>query len=226
LTLGNSSKPNPNSKSLAEIVSSPSGIIALVIVLVGTILIGWLSNFIVEQISKKLDKEIEGYRRGQDGEDKVVQLIIQALDGNWSLFRNINLPGQNKGDLDLVLIGPPGVWVLEVKNFSGMNRNTGETWEYKKNKQWRKMAASPSRQAFKNALRLSNFLQADNLKVFINAVVIWANDESPLDVENPTTSVWRCQQLQDELGNIWQDEKLAKDKRDKIIEKLTKLCKE
>ncbi len=218
--------PHPNAKPLAYFLSSPSGIIALAIVLVLMIILVWLIGVIPDQITKRLDKQIEESRLGQEGEDRVTELILQALDGNWFLFRNIGLPGRNKGDLDLVLVGPPGVWVLEVKNFRGQYRNVGETWEYRQGKRWKPAPANPSRQAFKDALRLKNFLNADNVKVFVNAAVVWANQESPLLVENPSVAVWKFNRLPEELGNIWQGEKLSEQERKKITDKLSKLCEE
>ena len=220
--------PHPNARPLTDLTSSPTGIIALVIVLGFMLLIGWLMIFIPNQLTKRLDKEIEEYQRGQEGEERVSDLIIQALDGNWHLFRNVNLPGRNKGDLDFVLVGPPGIWVFEVKNFRGEYRNIGDRWEYKHRKNWKTASANPSRQAFKNALRLANFLKADGLNVFVNPAVVWANPESLSlsSVENPTVAIWPYSRLADELGNIWQKERLSKPERDKIADKLTKLCEE
>jgi len=217
-------RPNPNAKSLAEVVSTPGGIIGLILAIGLLLLIWWIINSVPDWITKRLDKKIEEHRLGEEGEEQVVQLAIQALDGNWHLFRNISLPGRNKGDLDLVLVGPPGVWVLEVKNYRGEYRNIGENWEYRYGKKWITASKNPSKQAFNNALRLSNFLKADNLKVFVNTAVIWANQECPPIVENPSVAVWRYDRLADELGNIWQVEKLTKVERNKIVEKLTKLC--
>jgi hypothetical protein len=216
--------PGSNGMSFTEAVSSPVNILALVIVIGLMVLLLWGLNFVLNTLNKRLDRLIEDHRLGQEGEDAVTDLIIQALDGNWKLFRNISLPGPNKADLDLVLVGPPGVWTLEVKNFRGEYRNIGEKWEYKHGKEWRKTSVNPSLQAHKNASRLGNFLKADNLNVFVNGAVIWANRESPLEVENPFVAVWLYGRLPDELGNIWQGEKLSATDRAKINEKLAILC--
>lgn len=224
LSINNSFKPHPQGKPLNELISTPTGIIALVIGLSLILFLSWLVNFIDRKIMEKIEKEIKNHRRGEEGEEKAVQMIIQALDGNWRLFRNVLIPGRNKGDLDLVLVGPPGVWVLEVKNFSGEYRNIGENWEYRHGKKWKSASANPSNQARKNAVRLSEFFKADNLKVFVNPAVIWANEDQPAQVENPATAVWTLDRLPDELGNIWQGEKLSQAEREKIIEKLSKLC--
>jgi hypothetical protein len=220
----NSLKPHQNSQSLTSIYSTPYGLLVLAIGMIILLLIFWLLAFIPDQIGKRLDKQIELFRFGEEGEERTVQMIVQALDGNWSLFRNVSLPGRNKGDLDIVLVGPPGVWVLEVKNLRGEYRNTGETWEYRQGKNWKTASANPSRQAKDNAARLGGFLQADHIKTWVTPAIVWANEESSLLVENPSTAVWMFNRLPDELGNIWQSEKLSKEERIKIVEKLTKLC--
>ena len=216
--------PSTTASSITEIASSPAVVIVIIAVIASMIFIGWLIGFAFEKIMEKLDKQIEEHRRGQDGEEKVVQLILQALDGNWRLFRNINLPGINKGDLDLVLVGPPGVWALEVKNFHGKYRNIGEHWEYRNGKAWKAASTNPSRQVLNNAYRLKNFLKADHLNVFVETAVVWANQDSHLSVENPSVAIWHYDRLPDELGNIWQGEKLSQEERNKIVDKLTKLC--
>ena len=220
----NSLKSHQNNQSLTSIYSTPYGLLAVAIGMIILLLIFWLLVFIPDQIGKRLDKQIELFRFGEEGEERTVQMIVQALDGNWSLFRNVSLPGRNKGDLDIVLVGPPGVWVLEVKNLRGEYRNIGETWEYHHGKNWKIASANPSRQAKDNAARLGGFLQADHIKTWVNPAVVWANEESPLHVENPSAAVWMFNRLPDELGNIWQSEKLSKEERSKIVEKLTKLC--
>jgi hypothetical protein len=183
-----------------------------------------LLYIILDGSIKRMDIQIEAYRRGQEGEDRVAETILQTLDGDWSLFRNLHLPGRSKADLDAVLVGPSGVWALEVKNFSGIYRNAGEQWEYRLDNKWKPLGKSPSRQAHDNAARLGRFLKADGIKQWVEAAVVWANLENPLLVENPSVLVWPLDRLPDEIGNLWQEEKLAPDVRARIVEKLTKLC--
>jgi hypothetical protein len=217
-------RPNPSSRPITDYLSTPVGIIAMMLG-IGMLAVGPLTVlFLQNWLTTRLDKQIEDHRRGKEGEEKVLQTIVQALDGNWHVFQNIKLAGLNQGDLDLVLVGPPGVWALEVKNFRGKYRNIGENWHYKQGKYWRNASKSPSRQATNSAIRLKNFLKADHLDVFVNSTVVWANSESPLTVENPSVTVWRYDRLPDELGNIWQGERLSEAERNKIVEKLTKLC--
>lgn len=141
---------------------------------------------------------------------------------------NVVLPGRNQADIDAVLVGPPGVWALEVKTFTGEYRNIGEHWEYRAGNQWKLLKASPSRQAQGNAVRLSNFFKADGLTQWVTPAVVWADsespDESPLSVENPAVAVWRFGRLPEELGNIWQGLSMPEATQARIVEKLTALC--
>jgi hypothetical protein len=217
-------QPHPETPSVFEVVSTPAGMIALAVFVVAAILAVGLTNYLPDLILRRIDKKIREQRLGQEGEDQVVQLMSQVLDGNWHIFRNVSIPGRYKGDLDVVLAGPSGVWVLEVKNFSGMYKNVGDAWKYRRGGQWKNASVNPSRQAKSGSLRLKNFLTADRINIYVNPVVVWANPESPLAVENPSVAVWQFDHLADELGNIWEGEKLSRAEREKIINKLTRLC--
>ena len=101
------SRPSgPNASAL----TSPAGIIALAILVAVTLGAGWLTNRALDLAFAKMDQQIDNYRKGQEGEDRLVEAMRHSLDGTWTLFRNITLPGRNQGDIDLVLVGPTGVW--------------------------------------------------------------------------------------------------------------------
>jgi len=156
----------------------------------------------------------------------VVEALRQNLDGCWTLWRNVTLPGRIKADIDAVLVGPSGVWALEIKTFTGAYRNVGEHWEFRSGNRWRWLKSSPSRQAQDNAARLASFLKADRITQWIAPVVVWANPESPLAVENPMVAVWTFDRLPEELGNIWQGQKVEQATQARIVEKLTALRRE
>lgn len=215
----------PPGKPLAEIVASPAGVFALVMVIALGGGLVWLSQYLFDLVLKKLDKQIDNYRKGQEGEDQVVEVMRQNLDGNWALFRNVTLPGRNKADIDAILVGPPGVYALEIKTFTGEYRNIGEHWEVGA-ENWKLLKSSPSRQAQDNAVRLSNFFKADGLKQWVTPAVVWANRESPVSVENPMVAVWTLDRLPEELGNIWQDQAMQESTQARIVEKLKALCQE
>ena len=93
--------------SVSMLFPSPAGIIAFILIVVFLVLLWWSIFFIPDQITKRLDKQIEAYRLGEEGEERTVQMIVQALDGNWSLFRNVPSPVRTKATWILSWSGLP-----------------------------------------------------------------------------------------------------------------------
>jgi hypothetical protein len=211
-------------KPLSYFLATPSRTIAFVGVLALMLGLIWLFFFIPDRIVKSLDNRIENYREGQEGEDRVEIALRQALDGSWALFRNLSLPGRKKSDIDGILVGPPGVWALEVKTLTGEYRNVGDEWVYRSGSRWKTAKAKPSQQARKNAGALGSFLAAEGIKQWVTPAVVWANPDSRLTVENPYVGVWKLDRLPDEVGNIWVDDVVPESTRSRIVEKLTQLC--
>jgi hypothetical protein len=212
------------STTLAKIFASPGSTIAFIIAVLLLAGVAWLTVFLPTLAVKKLDRQIESHRKGQEGEERVVEVMRQNLDSDWTVFRNVTMPGRSKADMDAVLVGPPGVWALEIKNLSGVYRNVGERWEFRTGGKWKGLRRSPGRQATDNAARLGRFLEADRVKQWVNAAVVWANREGALTVQNPAVAVWEIDRLPEELGNVWQHKPIEETTRARIIEKLTTLC--
>jgi hypothetical protein len=182
---------------------------------------------VFNRIIDSLDNRIEDYRKAREGEDRVEITLRQALDGRWALFRNVSLPGgRRKTHIDGILVGPPGIWALDVKTLEGEYRNIGEEWEYRAGNQWKPAKAKPSWQADKNAKALKNFLAADGIKLHIHGAVVWANPDSPLTTENPFVAVWELDRLPDEVGYVWVEDKLAEATRNRMAKKLSDLCRQ
>jgi hypothetical protein len=213
-------------RPISDLLAAPGGYVALGIVILMVGLLFALVNIVPDLLSKRIQKQIDDYRRGQEGEDRVVEVILQALDGNWKVFRNVSVPGMKRSDIDVVLVGPPGVWALEVKNLRGEYRNSGDSWEFRHGKTWKKSRAQPSQEARAHAAALGGFLKADGLHVFANPAVVWAKPESAIIVDNPSVAVWTLERLPDELGNIWYSKQVPEAARAKIVDKLTTQCAE
>jgi hypothetical protein len=212
-----------SSLTIGEVLSSPSGVAALIIIFALLVGVTMFLLFIVDRTVKELDDLSGLFQKGAEGEERVADIIKRSLNGDWSLFRNLIIPGQKGGDMDAVLVGPNGVWNLEIKALSGKFKNTGELWQCLERKKWKTVKRNPSTQSRNNSLRLKNLLKADHLSVFIHPVVVWANPESPLKVENPSVPVWTLGRLEEELGNIQEEGSIPDADRKKINEKLKKL---
>jgi len=121
------------------------------------------------------------YGGGRQGEDAVVDGLRTALDHRWTVFRNLQLPG-SKADLDLVLVGPGGVWVVEVKAYTPPHRVQHGVWQIRRRGTWRPASDNPTAQVQGNARRLRQFLQTGGVNVrWVDAAVALAR---PQPVEN------------------------------------------
>lgn len=162
------------------------------------VLVLWAVSRVVPWFDR-LKAQREAYRQGLAGEERLVRLLRGKLDGRWALYRNLVLP-DGRGDLDAVLLGPRGVYLLEVKAYQGAHRVRGGEWYRRRWGKWVEMDANPTRQAMRNALRLAEFLRARGLAVWVEPRVVWAGQgrvwidgqpEVPLWDLNRPSWIWR-----------------------------------
>jgi hypothetical protein len=87
--------------------------IVAIIVILGTLLIGWLC------IRWWLVRTFGGVK-GSLGEWKVRSILRKALPKNYQIFTNVIIPFKDSSSqIDCVVIGPAGVFTIEVKTYSG-----------------------------------------------------------------------------------------------------------
>ncbi len=202
-SISNQTHVTDRNESLSTILSRPTGIVVLILVLVLFFLVVYVLPKALDRfVLSRIEKQIQLHRKGQLGEERVLNVMYGVLDGKWWLFRNLELPGRRVGDLDLVLVGPHGVWSFEVKAYSGEYRNVGDRWERRANKSWYPAFKNPSQQARRNAKELSQLLSTNQIKQWITPVIVWANPESTVVLDNPATNVWTLEELSDRLKEL------------------------
>ena len=67
------------------------------------------------------------WHRGTSGEDAVLQTLRGLPDG-YTAVANFVAPGTRQGDMDLLVLGPAGVLVIEVKSYTGRFACAGDLW--------------------------------------------------------------------------------------------------
>ena len=105
------------------------------------------------------NSEIARLKVGIAGENAVTK-ALKSLDDSWILFSGVVVKGV-WGDIDHVLIGPAGIFALEVKNWIGKIRfdENQSTWYRVTESQGTENVKSPSRQINRNATALAGSLQ-------------------------------------------------------------------
>jgi hypothetical protein len=66
---------------------------------------------------------------GAEGEREVHAALDRALDDSWTLFKGYR---NRAGEIDYLLIGPVGLFAIEVKHVNGAFRITPEQWLYRR----------------------------------------------------------------------------------------------
>lgn len=160
-------------------------IIAFLIVLVLPIGVGlyWLKEF------KKRRNDYRSFRAGREGEDAIVERLRAILDNRWTVFRNLVLPNR-KDDVDLVLVGPGGVWVVQVKSTQSMLRAQGTNWQVHTKSGWVPAAQNPAHEVFSHAKRLNIYLQQQGINRWIECAIALAKEQPISYFEKSEIPVW------------------------------------
>lgn len=121
----------------------------------------------------------EGYswKKGIVGEE-IVSEFLNELPGNYFIFNDVMLPDK-MGNIDHVVIGPTGIFVIETKNFKGNYTVEGGIWQSNDNPNFKKTFSYPGKQVKSNSVALRNFLLSRKLNtnnVWINSIVAFISD--------------------------------------------------
>jgi hypothetical protein len=170
-----------------------------VLVVVGSI--GGITLFLVCAIAfvimvlhdRRVVPDLNKHRSGLEGE-RMLPKYLAPLDDRFYLINHVKLAGMIDEDIDHILMGPPGIFVIETKNHRGYVSCEGDSWEYTKisGGGWTRDGhiKSPSLQAKGNARRLREYLKKKHgNSPWVEAVVAFTHPEAEIDASNPTVAV-------------------------------------
>ena len=131
---------------------------------------------------------------GIAGEQLVATELGRALDDDWTLLRGYR---NRRGEIDQLLLGPRGLYAIEVKNLNATVHVDGDRWRADKYDNYGnlveqrpiadRMGRSPSVQLNEPADDLERFLAERGQPAGISRVVVLAHRRSALGpVRNPT----------------------------------------
>ena len=114
----------------------------------------------------------KSWNKGIIGESIVADYLNQLSD-DYYIFNDVKFPG-SYGNLDHIVIGPNGIFVIETKNYKGFYIVKDKEWFYKTGKYTKKAHSQPGKQVMRNAISLKNFLTDNNINmdgVWIDSIV-------------------------------------------------------
>jgi Ca2+/Na+ antiporter len=152
-------------------------------------------------LGKRNVDELTTASRGRRGEDAIVEKLRGALDNQWTIFRNLHLPDR-KDDLDVVLVGPGGVWVTEVKAYSGTIRFQSGNWERQTKRGWTKLDFNPSRQVTRNAKRLNDYLKREGIVRFVERAIAIAKPQPISNFDSADIPIWLLPTIEEQVAKL------------------------
>jgi hypothetical protein len=126
-------------------------------------------------------------KAGVAGELRIARELGQQLNDDWTLFHGYH---NARGEIDHLLIGPKGLWAIEVKNINATVRIDRDIWLADKYDRYGnavdhyviadRRGRSPSMQLNQPADALTSFLRHRGQQVEVNRVVIMVHPKSQL----------------------------------------------
>lgn len=157
------------------------GVVLILVGLIGMIMLNFLGLILALVGALVL---FEGYQKGSswfkgDKGEKIVSKHIETLPKGYYIFDDVSIPN-GRGNIDHLVIGPTGIFVIETKNYSGSFQIHGDDWKKKRGFSYTNIKSSPGKQAKRNSLDLSKLLFSKNIvkrKIWVNAVVSFLCDD-------------------------------------------------
>jgi hypothetical protein len=139
----------------------------------------------------------ERIRAGIAGEQQVASELGRALGDEWTLLRGYR---NRRGEIDHLLLGPQGLFAIEVKNINATVYIDGDQWRADKYDNYGNLVEqypvadrkgrSPSEQLNEPAADLERFLHQRGQPVDVQRVVVLAHKKSRLaPARRPTVHV-------------------------------------
>jgi hypothetical protein len=66
----------------------------------------------------RLEARALAFERGAEGEERTA-LVVDALPSGWTAFHDVRWPHRRLANIDHIVVGPGGIFVIDSKNWSG-----------------------------------------------------------------------------------------------------------
>lgn len=171
------------------------------------------------------------YKSGLTGENKAL-IDLEQLPNDYHLFNNLLITdGDRKRELDLVIVGPTGLFVVEVKNHNGKIKGAVEDKQWIQHKVGRRGTPysskmyNPLKQLGGQIFSLSQLMKNMDVNVWIEGIVYFTNKDVRLDISGENSKVIGDKHLlQQYILNYPYRKKLNNDDIGIIVSKLLEMC--
>ena len=137
--------------------------------------------------------DIKSFHAGLQGETTLKQ-TLNSLSDDFVAFYNV--PIDNSKDIDCVLVGPKGVFIIEVKNHKGTIIYSENGWKQIKTgrggTQYLGNLGNPGKQLLANMHKFKKFLDENNIHVWIQPILVFTNPEADIVLEKEPKPIIVC----------------------------------
>jgi Nuclease-related domain len=162
------------------------------------------------------------YSGGWIGEKQVAKLLTSKINDDYYLLNDLYL-SNGGGDIDHIVLGPNGVFVLETKNWSGSISCNGDDWQRGGK---RNFSGSPSRQVKRNAAKIKQIIDNNSnlrmLGIWVEGIVVFTNYHATLHVSNPTVPILRLPQLPSHILGYRSSRSLSREQLEAVGKEILK----
>jgi hypothetical protein len=135
------------------------------------------------------------FNGGWEGEKQVAKLLTKKLNDDYYILNGLYLSGGG-GDIDHIVLGPNGIFVLETKNWSGSISCSGDEWQRRGKRNY---SGSPSRQVKRNVAKIKQIIDNNSnlrsLGIRVERIVVLTNNHATLDLNSPTVPILKLPQV-------------------------------
>jgi len=140
------------------------------------------------------------WSRGATGEESISK-VLDNLKDDYLVINDVLLPGKG-GNIDHIVIGRNGIFVIETKSHKGHIVCNGDVWKQHKigrrGTPYESYIGTPSKQIKRNAIALRDFFKEKIPKlsyVWINCIVVFTNRNTTIELKKPTVAVLKTDEL-------------------------------
>lgn len=160
----------------------------------------------------------ENFIKGLEGENFVLKQL-NTLPVDYYVFHDVTLP-DGRGNIDHIVVGPTGLFVIETKNYSGKYKINGNQWYYYKDNKYIKINKNPGAQLIRNTLDLKSFLETKGInksEIYANGIVAFIQNKYTITQEPENYTVLSPKMIPKHIIN---------NKKNQNLETLTKIAEE
>jgi hypothetical protein len=179
---------------------------------------GFTASLIALVVFRFYQRKYHRYRGGRQGERAVINALSSSLNDDYYLVNGAYLKGGG-GDVDHIVLGPSGIYVLETKNWSGKIICNGDQWQ----RPGKKVKGSPSLQVKHNTQRVKKLVNTSHAfwspNIWIEGLLVFTNNNANLSISNPTVTILKLPQLTSYIKRQ-EHNRLTKEQVQKIVKQL------